>query len=94
MDLSGKIRAMSRVAVTAALAALVVVCAVALASCGGTGQPLGPGMMSGSGGTGYHYSHLTCSAPSSVPGRTVIVVLTDMGMSQMMSGTASLGAHT
>ena len=41
----------------------------------------------------YHYSSLTCAAPTSLPGSTVTVVLGDMGMTQMMSGTAPLGSH-
>ena len=44
-------------------------------------------------GAGYHYSTLTCAAPSNLPGQTVNVLLGDMGMTQMMSGTAPLGAH-
>ena len=50
-------------------------------------------MTSGNGGMGYHYSQLACSAPSSLPGRTVTVMLADMGMTQMMGGTAPLGAR-
>jgi uncharacterized cupredoxin-like copper-binding protein len=45
------------------------------------------------GATAYHYSRLTCSAPNSLPGHTVNVTLADMGMTQMMGGTAPLGAH-
>ena len=44
------------------------------------------------GDTAYHYSALTCAAPS-LPGATVQVMLGDMGMTQMMGGTAPLGAH-
>ena len=51
----------------------------------------GSGMMGG--GSGYSYSRLTCAAPSPLPGRTVTVMLADMGMTQMMGGTAPLGAH-
>lgn len=51
----------------------------------------GSGMMGG--GAGYSYSRLTCAAPSSLPGRTVSVMLADMGMTQMMGGTAPLGAR-
>ena len=50
-------------------------------------------MMGGRDGMGYHYSQLTCSAPRSLPGRTVTVMLADMGMTQMMGGTAPRGAH-
>ena len=52
----------------------------------------GPGMMTSS-PPGYHYSRLTCSPPSLLPGRTVRVVLGDMGMTQILGGTAPLGAH-
>jgi len=45
------------------------------------------------GGSGYHYKPLTCSAPTSLPGTTVNVQETDMGMSQMMNGTAPRDAH-
>ena len=45
------------------------------------------------GGSSYHYSGLTCSAPKSLPGAVVNVTLADMGMTQMMSGTAPLGSH-
>jgi uncharacterized cupredoxin-like copper-binding protein len=83
----------NRAMVTVALAALGGVCAVAVAGCGGTSQQSRPGMMGGSGDTGYHYSQLTCSPPSSLPGRTVTVTLADMGMTQMMGGTAPLGAQ-
>jgi len=41
----------------------------------------------------YHYSRSTCSAPKSLPGNTVNVTLADMGMTQMMGGTAPLGGH-
>ena len=51
----------------------------------------GSGMM-GSGSV-YHYSKLACTAPADLPGRTVNVRLGDMGMTQMMGGTAPLGAH-
>ena len=51
----------------------------------------GPGMMGG--GSVYHFSRLTCRAPPDLPGRTVNVTLGDMGMTQMMGGTAPLGAH-
>ena len=54
-------------------------------------QPSGAGMMGG--GSGYRYSAVTCSAPSPLPGRTVPVTLADMGMTQMMGGTAPPGAR-
>ena len=60
-----------------------------------SGSGPGPGMMGG-GGSGpgnYHFSKLTCTAPPDLPGRQVIVTLADMGMTQMMGGTAPLGAH-
>jgi uncharacterized cupredoxin-like copper-binding protein len=60
------------------------------ASSNGTVGP-GGGMMGG--GSGYSYSRLTCSAPSSLPGPRVTVMLADMGMTSMMSGVAPVGAH-
>ena len=51
-----------------------------------------PGMMA-SAPSGYHYSRLTCSAPSLLPGSTVRVILADMGMTQLMGGVAPLGVH-
>ncbi|MEO3936979.1 hypothetical protein V3N99_09500 [Dermatophilaceae bacterium Soc4.6] len=47
------------------------------------------------GGTdeGVHYSTSTCSAPATMPGSTVHVVLADMGMTQMMGGDAPMGAR-
>jgi uncharacterized cupredoxin-like copper-binding protein len=78
-------------------AALAMAGVVVLAGCGGstTNQPRGPGMMNGNGngGMGYQYSRLACPNPSSLPGRTVTVMLADMGMTQMMGGTAPLGAQ-
>src|SRR6478672_8953140 len=70
---------------------------LALSGCaatGSTGQRAmnGPGMMGGA-SAGYHFSRLTCAAPTSLPGSTVRVVLGDMGMSRMAAGTAPLGAH-
>jgi uncharacterized cupredoxin-like copper-binding protein len=50
------------------------------------------GMM-GSTPSGYHLSQLTCSAPSSLPGTTVYVMVGDMGMTAMMGGSAPLGQH-
>ncbi len=44
------------------------------------------------GGSGAHYSGLTCAAPSSLPGSVVTVVLTDMGSMGMMGGNAPLGS--
>jgi uncharacterized cupredoxin-like copper-binding protein len=51
----------------------------------------GAGMMGGV--PGYHFARMTCSAPRSLPGRIVNVTLGDMGMTQMMGGTAPMGAH-
>lgn len=45
------------------------------------------------GGSHYHSAALTCSAPASLPGRTVRVELGDMGMTQMMGGIAPTGAQ-
>ena len=55
-----------------------------------TASSTGVGMM---GGTGYHFARVTCSAPRSLPGRIVNVTLANMGLTQMMGGTAPLGAH-
>ena len=95
VNLSGEAHVLKRAMVGARLAALGGAAAVALAGCGGTSQPAGspgPGMMGGNGGTGYTYSQLSCSAPRSLPGRTVTVMLADMGMNQTMGGTAPMGA--
>ncbi len=43
-------------------------------------------------GNGYRNAALTCSAPATLPGHTVSVNLADMGMTQMMGGTAPMGA--
>ena len=48
--------------------------------------------MMGSASRGYHMSRLSCAAPS-LPGSTVYVMVGDMGMTRMMSGTAQLGGH-
>jgi len=53
--------------------------------------PAGSAMMGG--GSGYHYSRLTCSAPSPLAGQTVTVTLADMGMTRIMGGTAPLGSR-
>jgi uncharacterized cupredoxin-like copper-binding protein len=51
------------------------------------------GGMMGSSPRGYHLSQLTCSAPSSLPGTTVYVMVGDMGMTAMKGGDAPLGQH-
>jgi uncharacterized cupredoxin-like copper-binding protein len=56
-----------------------------------TASSTGAGMSGG--GAGYHFARATCSAPRSMPGRVVNVTLGDMGMTQMMGGTAPMGAH-
>lgn len=56
------------------------------------GQGFGGSMM-GVAPNGYHLSRLTCSAPTSLPGTTVYVMLGDMGMTHMMGGVAPMGAH-
>ena len=60
-----------------------------------SGNMPGPGMMGGGlgPGAGYHFSTLTCTAPPDLPGSRVVVTLGDGGMTQMMGGTAPLGAH-
>lgn len=63
----------------------------------GTGQGMTSGNGTGAGmmgsGSVYRYSKQTCQAPASLPGRTVDVLLGDMGMTQMMGGNAPLGVH-
>ena len=75
------------------IALALVSAALVLAGCANADVPPNGGMMGGGGDSGYHYSTVTCSAPPSLPGRTVKVVLADMGMSRMMGGTAPMGAH-
>jgi uncharacterized cupredoxin-like copper-binding protein len=53
----------------------------------------GFGSMMSSVAPGYHLSRLTCAPPSSLSGRTVHVMLGDMGMTRMMGGIAPLGGH-
>jgi uncharacterized cupredoxin-like copper-binding protein len=68
--------------------------------CTTNSQPTMMGQRSGFGGSmmgsvphGYHMSRLTCSAPSSLSGTKVYVMLGDMGMTRMMSGVAPMGPH-
>lgn len=61
-----------------------------LAACASSNPHPGAAMMNG--GSQYHASRLTCSAPNSLPGRIVQVTEGDMGMTQMMGGTAPAGA--
>ncbi len=42
---------------------------------------------------GYHFARANCAAPRSLPGHVLNVTLADMGMTQMMGGTAPMGAH-
>jgi uncharacterized cupredoxin-like copper-binding protein len=78
----------------------VVLAGLALTGCGSSSQTSGAGGMRGAhgsgmmgGGSGYHPSSLTCSAPSGLAGDTVQVRLSDVGMSHMMGGVAPMGAH-
>ena len=67
---------------------------IALAGCSINPQPsagTGQGMMGG--GSASHYSRLTCAAPTNLPGSKITVLLGDMGMTQMMDGTAPLGSR-
>lgn len=68
-----------------------VVVALGVAGCANGTRQSGGGMMDG--GSGVHYSSLTCSAPSSLPGRAIRVTLADMGSTSMMDGIAPLGGH-
>jgi uncharacterized cupredoxin-like copper-binding protein len=70
-------------------AGVVSAAILALTGCS-TSEPTGPAMMNGS--AGNQFSRLTCAAPA-VPGQVVTVMLGDMGMTQMMSGTAPLSAR-
>lgn len=69
---------------------LLVVAGIALGGCSSAGHASGPVMMGGD--SAYHYSSLSCSAPT-LPGATVQVTLADMGMTQMMGGTAPTDAR-
>ncbi len=60
---------------------------------GGTGPGSFGGSMMGSAPEGYHLRNLSCSAPSSLPGTTVYVMVGDMGMTRMMGGVAPLGGQ-
>jgi uncharacterized cupredoxin-like copper-binding protein len=64
------------------------------AASGAPGAMMGQGFgsMMGAVPHGYHLSRLTCSAPTSLPGTPVYVMLGDMGMSRMMGGVAPMGA--
>lgn len=77
--------------------------AAAVAGCG-TSTPTvvssaGPGMMAGSVGAGmmgdwrHVHPRFSCSAPSSLPSRTVRVFLADMGMHRTSGGRAPVGAR-
>lgn len=81
-----------------AVAATLLLAALAVTGCAsashGTDTPAmnGGGMMGGS--SRYSTSPSTCSStPSSLPGTTVVVTLTDMGMTRMMSGVAPMSAR-
>jgi uncharacterized cupredoxin-like copper-binding protein len=94
-----------RLTVAAAIAGLTLVGCGAGTESGRSGGSVpannapGPGMMMGGGSTmmggasGYAFSKLTCTAPADLPGPVVRVTLGDMGMTQMMGGTAPLGEH-
>ncbi len=102
---TGRVTILSRFASRRVVVPAVVAGALlAVTGCASTGQRPGVGMMGGtsnspSGGVmggpvaGYHYSQLACTPPGSLPGRVVTVTLADMGMTQMMGGTAPLGVR-
>jgi hypothetical protein len=73
------------VALTTMFAGLVVT------GCASATGPTSSRIMGG--GSDYHYSRLTCLAPTSLPGPIVSLTLDDMGMTQMMSDTAPLDSH-
>ena len=72
----------------AAPLATVVAAGVAVAGCTSTPATVPHPMMGG----GYHYSRTVCSAPGTLPGQRVRVLLGDMGMRRMMGGVAPRGA--
>ena len=74
------------------LALVAAAASLTLAGCTSSNAP-GPGMGMMGGGSVYHYSKLTCMAPLDLPGRAINVTLGDMGMTQMMGGSAPLGAR-
>ena len=76
-----------------AAAAGVAAAALTLSACGPVAATSGVHMGSGMGGPGSMYSRLTCTAPAQLPRSTVLVTLSDMGMSRMMSGTAPRSAR-
>lgn len=83
--------------------AAIAVLVLALAGCStglhsgasAAAASIGPASNAMMGGpmSGYRYSPTTCSVPASPPGERVEVVLADMGLGAMISGTAPLGAH-
>ena len=69
---------------------LLVLATLVLSGCaigGNTGQ----GMMGSN--SNYYDSNLDCKSPTNLKGAIVTVVLSDMGMRQMMGGIAPMGAH-
>ena len=70
--------------------------ALALAACSAGTAPragMGPDMPMMGSVAGYHYSSLTCAAPTNLPGSRVNVMLGDMGMMHMAGPSAPPGAH-
>ena len=86
MDIRGDSR-VRRVGVPVALVGAAV---IAVAGCTST-VTTGPGSMMGDGS--YHFSPSRCSAPASLAGQQVRVMLGDMGMTSMMGGVAPMGAR-
>jgi uncharacterized cupredoxin-like copper-binding protein len=77
--------------------ALLVAVGALLAGCATASTPTGSPMNGGGAGMmnadpAYTFARLSCSVPTAMPGAIVNVMLGDMGMTQMMSGTAPLGA--
>lgn len=62
-------------------------------SAGVGGMMRGNGYGVGNGSGNGMLAPLTCDAPADLPGQRVTVTLSDMGMSQMMGGTAPMGAR-
>ncbi|MBO0845190.1 MAG: hypothetical protein J2P22_07230 [Nocardioides sp.] len=85
------------VLVAALVAAMVAGCSRTSTTMMGHGSRAGTGSGFGSMMSavphGYRMSRPVCTAPTSRPGKTVYVMLGDMGMTRMMRGAAPLGAH-
>jgi uncharacterized cupredoxin-like copper-binding protein len=82
MDPATRLRAVRSRAVVSAFA-------LGLTSCSPNVSTLGGGMKN----SNYTYSSISCPVPGNQAGTVVRVTLADMGMTQMMGGTAPTGAR-